>query len=145
MKKAFYFVVCLLAMVSFFASCGEKDNKEETNNNNTTENDDYVKKFVGNWMIDGLKINGESIQVPGEILIVMNDNGTGYVSDNGETENNDFTWSVKGDQLTIVQRHGELIFTIKNLTSTECTFAGRTFPGQEGDMGDVEIHITKVR
>ena len=69
----------------------------------------------------------------------------GYVSDNGETENNDFTWSVKGDQLTIVQRHGELIFTIKNLTSTECTFAGRTIPGQEGDMGDVEIHITKVR
>ncbi|MBR6417966.1 MAG: lipocalin family protein [Bacteroidales bacterium] len=140
MKKLLYLAFCLVAMVVSFTSCNKEKQEPGTQTNET----DYSKMIVGKWNVDGLKINGEVAQVQGVIHITMNEDGTGIVSDNGVTENNNFTWSVKGDKLTIVQAHGEGVFTIIKITANEVTFTGKSIPGQEGDMGEVEVHITRI-
>ncbi len=131
-------MLCLVAMASIaFVSC-EKDNTED---NTTQSNKD---KIVGTWRVDNLTVNGENM-TPENMLLIMNADGTGLFNDNGETENNEFTWSIEGNTLTIVHRHGSPVYTLSNFTDTECTLNGDTVPGFDQPMGTVVMHLVKVK
>ena len=140
MKKTIYLIFCLLAFASFCClSCGKEDGGD-TNLNNT----DYAKMIVGTWRVDNMTLNGENF-TPENFLIIMNSDGTGLLNDNGETENNQFTWSVSDKVLTIVHRHGQGDFNISSISDTEATLEGNTVPGSDGIDGDVVMHLNRVR
>ena len=132
-------------MATFCAASCEKENPPENNNGGNGNNSGYTSEMVvGTWRVVDLTFNGEPIQDFGEILLIMNEDGSGIFNDNGVTENNGFTWTLSGDQLTIVERHGEHHYTINSLTEDECTFTGDAIPGN--DMtGNAVIHIVRVR
>lgn len=140
MKKTINLLSCLVALASFCClSCG-KEEGGDTNQDNT----DYAKMIVGTWRVDNMTLNGENF-TPENFLIIMNSDGTGLLNDNGETENNQFTWSVSGKVLTIVHRHGQGDFNISSISDTEATLEGNTVPGSDGIDGDVVMHLNRVR
>lgn len=140
MKKTINLLFCLVALASFCClSCG-KEEGGGTNQNNT----DYAKMIVGTWRVDNMTLNGENF-TPENFLIIMNSDGTGLLNDNGETENNQFTWSVSDKVLTIVHRHGQGDFNISSISDTEATLEGNTVPGSDGIDGDVVMHLNRVR
>ena len=82
--------------------------------------------------------------IPARMKVIMNEDGTGLASDNGETVNNGFTWSVDGNQLTITPRsdvHYE--YTVNSLTENECTFSGSNVPVAD-IPGAVVVHLVRV-
>lgn len=140
MKKTVSALLCLVAMATFgLASC-EKDN--DTDNSTDTTTKDLV---VGTWQVDNMTLNGEQM-TPENMLIIMNDNGTGLINDNGETENNDFRWTVEGKTLTITPHpyNHTYTYTLDNLTETECTFSGDNVPLAD-ISGAVVVHMVRVR
>lgn len=143
MKKTIYFIFCLLAFASFCCLACGKEEGGGTNEDNT-ENTEYAQMLVGSWMVESMTLNGEDI-TPDYFVFMMNADGTGLFSDNGETENNDFTWSVNGKVLTIVHRHGQAAFTITNINDSEATLEGNTVPGSDGVDGDVVMHLRIIR
>ncbi len=138
MKKTIL-TFCLMA-TAIFGLAFQCENENNNNGNNST----YADLIPGTWLIDKLTVNGEEIPPAnfGEIILYMHKDGTGLVSDNGVTENNGFTWSIDGSTLTIVERHGEHVFTINELNEKECTFAGNSIPAGD-EVGDVVIHIIR--
>lgn len=142
MKKTIFFMLCMAAMATFFTSC-DKDDKDD-NNNEQTELSGNAKMLVGRWNIKSIVINDATTVEPEGMYVTMNQDGTGVFEDNGVTENNDFTWSLSGDKLTVTLRHGQQEFTVEKLTSTDCTMSGNTYPGSDQNLGDVEINLKKV-
>lgn len=141
MKKSLYLIFCLVAMGCF---CSAMCSDENENGNNDNSNHYTNEMIVGTWQVDNVTVNGEPMN-PEELIIIMNEGGTGLISDHGVTENNEFTWSLNGDQLTINERHGEHQYTINSLSDNEATFTGTTIPGMEGTQGEVVVHITRIR
>ena len=81
----------------------------------------------------------------GTIRFTFNANGTGVLSDNGETQNNDFTWVISGNTITITEHGHNMEFTITNMTATECSFNGTTmYMDGQSMTGNFEIHMVKV-
>lgn len=131
--------MCFVALASFFAmSCDEKEN------NNTNGDNINSEVIVGTWMVKHVSANGEDM-TPENMLIIMNADGTGLLNDNGVTENNEFTWSLNGDQLTINHRHGSPVFTVKQINENEFTITGNTIPGFDQEIGNVIIDLERVR
>ena len=139
--KKIYFILCLAAMVPFFASCDKEEKKDEQT---TAEDNNYSSMIVGSWRLDNI-VAGENEWNPENILLIMNSDGTGLFNDNGVVENNDFTWSISGSTLTVTQRHGVGTCTIKSLTETECTLEGDSVPGMDNFQGTAIMHLTKAR
>lgn len=145
MKKSIL-SLCLLAILSFsFTACDKEDENNNTNTN--TSQTSYSDMIVGNWKVDNVSItNAGTTQElsPESLLIFMYDNGTGLISDNGVTENNDFTWTISDKTLTITHRHGQLSYTITNITSNEATFEGTVLPVTEIPAERVVVHLTRI-
>ncbi len=138
MKRKSFLIMCFVALASFVAlSCDEKENNNEENNTNS-------EAIVGTWMVKQVLVNGEEM-TPENMLIIMNSDGTGLLNDNGVTENNEFTWSLNGDQLTINHRHGSPVFTVKQINENEFTITGDTVPGFDQPLGEVIIDLERVR
>ena len=143
MKKTINFILCLVAMATFCAAGCEKDN-DGGNNSNNNGNGYSADMFVGTWRVDNMTVNGENM-TPENMLFTMNEDGTGLANDNGVTENNGFAWSVSGDQLTITPRSGvNYVYTVNELTETECTFSGTNVPMAD-IPGNVVVHLVRVR
>ncbi len=138
MKTITKVIFCFIAAMTLCASACENDNEGDGTNNESS----YNEMIVGTWLVDNVSFNGESM-TPENMLIIMNSDGSGLFNDNGVTENNEFTWSITGDQLTIVHRTGSPVYTINSLTDSECTITGNTIPGQDEMTGDVVMHMTK--
>ena len=141
MKKVFSILMIAFAMTAMVA-CGEKaggtDTPGDDNGNYKTE------MFVGTWQVESMTVDGQDM-TPQNMLFTMNEDGTGLANDNGETENNDFTWSVDGDQLTITPRSGvHFTYTVNSLTENECTFSGNNVPMTDSP-GSVVVHLVRVR
>ena len=69
---------------------------------------------------------------------------TGDVLMGGQSENNNFTWSVNGNVLTVHPNGGgEYSFTIVSISSTEASLTGNVVPGTDM-QGDVTMHLTKI-
>ena len=139
MKKIFSIIAMATLMLSF-AACTEKEDQPDQggqNGNNTN-----ATMLVGNWLVDQLTYNGQQLPMQDEMTIVMNANGTGEILENGQSHNNNFTWSVSENILTVTPGEESYTFTISGLTATECTLHGDVIPAT--DMrGDVVMHMTK--
>ncbi|MBQ6097367.1 MAG: lipocalin family protein [Bacteroidales bacterium] len=143
MKKFVNFALCFVALGCFCAAMCTDENENENNNNqnNTTYSSEM---FVGTWQVENMTVNGQNM-TPQNMLFMMYDDGTGLASDNGETENNGFTWSVSGDQLTITPRSGtHYVYTVNSLTENECTFSGNNVPMAD-IPGNTVVHLVRVR
>ena len=145
MKKSINLILCFVALATFCAASCEKDNEGDNNSNNGNNGNGYsAEMFVGTWRVDNMTVNGEN-NTPDNMLFIMNEDGTGLANDNGVTENNGFTWSVSGDQLTITPRSGvHYVYTVNNLTESECTFSGTNVPMAD-IPGNVVVHLLRVR
>lgn len=145
MKKTINLILCFVALATFCAASCEKDNEGDNNSNNGNNGNGYsAEMFVGTWRVDNMTVNGEN-NTPENMLFIMNEDGTGLANDNGVTENNGFTWSVSGDQLTITPRSGvHYVYTVDNLTESECTFSGTNVPMAD-IPGNVVVHLLRVR
>ena len=140
MKKLAYLAFCFVALGSFCPAMCSDDNEDGDGNNSSTYTSDMI---VGTWRVENMTVNGED-NTPENMLFIMNEGGTGVADDGGNPENNDFTWSLDGDQLTIVPRHGQYVYTINSLTENECTFSGDNVPMAD-IAGDVVVHLVRVR
>lgn len=145
MKRSINLILCFVALATFCAASCEKDNEGDNNSNNGNNGNGYsAEMFVGTWRVDNMTVNGEN-NTPENMLFIMNEDGTGLANDNGVTENNGFTWSVSGDQLTITPRSGvHYVYTVDNLTESECTFSGTNVPMAD-IPGNVVVHLLRVR
>lgn len=145
MKRSINLILCFVALATFCAASCEKDNEGDNNSNNGNNGNGYsAQMFVGTWRVDNMTVNGEN-NTPENMLFIMNEDGTGLANDNGVTENNGFTWSVSGDQLTITPRSGvHYVYTVNNLTESECTFSGTNVPMAD-IPGNVVVHLLRVR
>lgn len=145
MKKSINLILCFVALATFCAASCEKDNEGDNNSNNGNNGNGYsAEMFVGTWRVDNMTVNGEN-NTPENMLFIMNEDGTGLANDNGVTENNGFTWSVSGDQLTITPRSGvHYVYTVNNLTESECTFSGTNVPMAD-IPGNVVVHLVRAR
>lgn len=141
MKKSINLILCFVALATFCAASCSDDN--DSTDNPSGNNNNYAEMIVGTWRIDNMTVDGEQM-TPENMLIIMNAGGTGLINDNGVTENNEFQWSVSGDQLTITPRHGQYTYTINSLTENECTFSGTNVPVLD-IPGNVVVHIVRVR
>ena len=122
-----------------FVACDEKDNGPDTPGN-TGYN---AEMFVGTWLVESMTVNGENM-TPQNMLFTMNEDGTGLANDNGVTENNGFTWSINGTQLTITPQSGtHFIYTVSSLTENECTFSGTIVPMTD-IPGEVLVRLVRV-
>ena len=145
MKRSINLILCFVALATFCAASCEKDNAGDNKSNNGNNGNGYsAQMFVGTWRVDNMTVNGEN-NTPENMLFIMNEDGTGLANDNGVTENNGFTWSVSGDQLTITPRSGvHYVYTVNNLTESECTFSGTNVPMAD-IPGNVVVHLLRVR
>lgn len=139
MKKFISILMVAFAMTAMVA-CDKNDNGGNTDDGNGYS----AEMFVGTWRVENMTVDGQNM-TPDELLFIMNEDGTGVANNNGVTENNEFTWSVDGDKLTITPRGGDgFVYTVGSLTENECTFSGTTVPMT--DMaGDVVVHLVRVR
>ena len=108
----------------------------------------YSELLPGTWNLDGLTYNGQnmSAMLP-NIQLIFNANGTGVMSDNGETENNEFSWVISNNSSNIsitVHNGQQYTFTIVSLTATEASFSGSNFEmaGLQFTQETV-LHMTK--
>lgn len=139
MKKITKFIFCLMAMATLCAGACEDDIDDNNNDAETS----YSELIVGTWLIDNITVDSETMTPEENMLIYMYSDGTGLFDHNGVTENNEFTWSIEGDQLTIVPRSGTTVFTIVSMTDSECIIRGHSIPGQDEVDADVIIHMTR--
>ena len=145
MKKTINLILCFVSMASFCTESCEKDNEGENNGNNGNNGNSYTAEmFIGAWRVDNMTVDGRDM-TPENMLFIMDEGGNGLANDNGVTENNEFTWSVSGDQLTITPRSGtHFVYTVNDLSATECTFSGTNVPMAD-IPGNVVVHLVRVR
>lgn len=135
MKKGLLFTLAA-ALMMCFAACTPDNNEPNTPGNDSNS-------LVGSWLVDNMTYNGQEM-TPQNMVLVMNANGTGDVLVNGQSENDNFTWSVNGNVLTVHPNGGgEYSFTIVNISATEASLSGNVIPGTDM-QGDVTMHLTKV-
>lgn len=144
MKKGI-FLTLATALMLCFAACQKDDNPADNNGNNgngSNGGNNYSQLVVGTWLVDNMTVDGED-RTPQNLLFTFNAGGTGLMNDNGETENNQFNWSVNGSSITITPRNGaHYVYNINTLTVTECAFSGTVVPGTDIE-GSVTIHMVK--
>ena len=113
---------------------------------NPGPDNNYSNLIVGTWQVTQTIVNGQDVTVQsGDVKLSFTANGQGLLNHNGETENNDFGWSISGNTITITP-HGDApaTFTIVSLDGQTCTFTGSRMPGVEQDLGDVRITMVKI-
>ena len=143
MKKVFSILMVAFAMTAMVA-CGEKDNGTDDGGGNGSNDSYSAAMFVGTWRVESMTVNGQNM-TPQNMLFIMDEDGSGLANDNGVTENNGFTWSVDGNQLTITPNSGtHFVYTVNSLTENECTFSGNTVPMTD-IPGAVVVHLVRVR
>lgn len=109
-----------------------------------SSDNNYSSLILGNWQITAAMLNGEDmVNQMGSMVLSFYDGGTGLISHNGETENNDFGWSISGSTITITPRGGSYNYTITALNASTCTFTGTVFP-ITGQQGNVSITMNRV-
>lgn len=142
MKKGFLFTMFAALALCFTVACTDENEGGDNNGGNNGGGNDYATLIVGTWQVDNMTVDGNDM-TPQNVRFTFNTGGTGLLNDNGVTENNEFSWSISDNQITIQPRHGTMTYTIVSLTQTSCTFTGTVVPGTDIE-GDVSVHMTKV-
>ena len=137
-----------ILMVSFVAlamvSCNKDDDNKNTNNNtNAGTNTQFTQWMIGTWLVDYASFNGTE-ETPENMKMYFYFDGSGLMNDNGETENNQFVWSISGNTITITLRNNRVLpYTILQMSEDEITFSGTVMPGYDME-GDVIIRMAKI-
>lgn len=141
-----------ILMVSFVAlamvSCNKDDDNKNTNNNtnnntNAGTNTQFTQWMIGTWQVDYASFNGTE-ETPENMKMYFYFDGSGLMNDNGETENNQFVWSISGNTITITLRNNRVLpYTILQMSEDEITFSGTVMPGYDME-GDVIIRMAKI-
>lgn len=137
-----------ILMVSFVAlamvSCNKDDDNKNTNNNtNAGTNTQFTQWMIGTWLVDYASFNGTE-ETPENMKMYFYLDGSGLMNDNGETENNQFVWSISGNTITITLRNNRVLpYTILQMSEDEITFSGTVMPGYDME-GDVIIRMAKI-
>ena len=143
----FFFTALLLAVTFGFTAC----DKDEPSNGNGNGNGNgsgntYSKMIVGTWHVTNLTFNGQDM-TPQNLLIVFNNNGTGLLNDNGETENNNFKWEINMEeeqpQLIIMPGDKKIKYKIESMTAANAVISGNTIPGMDNMQGEVSMSLEK--
>lgn len=142
MEKRFLFTLVAALALCFTVACTDENEGGNNGGGNNGGGNDYATLIVGTWQVDNMTVDGNDM-TPQNVRFTFNAGGSGLLNDNGVTENNEFSWSISGDQITIQPRHGSMTYTIVSLTQTSCTFTGTVVPGTDIE-GDVNVHMTKV-
>lgn len=140
--KKIMMAMFVMACMGLTVSC----NKDNDNGGNGGNDNSYSAMLVGTWQIDQASTNGQDITpFLSNIQLSFNANGTGLMNDGGETHNNDFTWSISGNTITVVTSHDvHMEFTINNMTATECSFSGAGMELDGQILENIVIHMVKV-
>ena len=137
MKKVFSILMVAFAMTVLVGCEPESPDNPSTGNSG-------AEMFVGTWHVEKMTVNGQYM-TPQNVLFTMNEDGTGLANDNGVTENNGFSWSVEGDQLTITPQSGtHCVYTVNSLTENECTFSGNYILMTDIPAGNVVVHLVRA-
>ncbi len=140
--------IASILMVSFVAlamvSCNKDDDNKNTNNNtNAGTNTQFTQWMIGTWQVDYASFNGTE-ETPENMKMYFYFDGSGLMNDNGETENNQFVWSISGNTITITLRNNRVLpYTILQMSEDEITFSGTVMPGYDME-GDVIIRMAKI-
>ena len=111
---------------------------------NPSNGNSGAEMFVGTWHLEKMTVNGQYM-TPQNVLLTMNEDGTGMANSNVVTENIGFTWSVEGDQLTITPQSGtHCVYTVNSLTENECTFSGNYILMTDIPAGNVVVHLVRA-
>lgn len=142
--KKIMMALCAFALLGMTTACSKDDDK----NNGSGDTHGYGTLLVGTWQVDKMLYNGEDVtsyMLRGTVKLNFYQGGTGLVNDNGETQNNEFSWVINGDDITITEHDISMTFTINSLTATECTFSGTNLE-MDGHMfeGEITVHMTKL-
>ena len=137
MKKVFSILMVAFAM-TVLVGCEPESPDNPSNGNSGAE------MFVGTWHLEKMTVNGQYM-TPQNVLLTMNEDGTGTANSNVVTENIGFTWSVEGDQLTITPQSGtHCVYTVNSLTENECTFSGNYILMTDIPAGNVVVHLVRA-
>ena len=137
MKKIFSILMVAFAM-TVLVGCEPESPDNPSNGNSGAE------MFVGTWHLEKMTVNGQYM-TPQNVLLTMNEDGTGTANSNVVTENIGFTWSVEGDQLTITPQSGtHCVYTVNSLTENECTFSGNYILMTDIPAGNVVVHLVRA-
>ena len=133
-----------LAFIGMTVACTDKED-DNGGNNNANDPNGYSAKLVGTWKIDQLSSNGQDMtEYLPNIKLSFSANGQGMMDDDGETQNNDFTWEINGEIITVKTHNTTMNFTISSLTDNQCTFRGDFMEIDGNQLQNVVIHMTKV-
>ena len=140
MKNFMRFLCAAMLCVSFAACTGE----EGEGSSNSGDDSNYSTLILGTWQVDLMSVNGQNMTPP-NMQLSFYENGGGLMNDGGETEHNDFTWSISGSTVNVTTDKYQFSFTIDSVTATECGFHGN-FMEMDGHeiTGDIRFHMTKV-
>ncbi|MDY5969143.1 MAG: lipocalin family protein [Bacteroidales bacterium] len=78
--------------------------------------------LIGHWASTRMLYDGEEANE--SVLLDFYEDHTGLGTFDGVTENNDFTWSMNGDRLTIIPRGDTNVVTVHELSTTTLHFSG---------------------
>lgn len=112
----FLIVAALFAAVSFNACSDDDDNNVDAGSIVGTWK---FMREVGYEIVDGDREDFDDM-INDDIRYIFNENGTGRISRQSAYKNDDesFTWSMSGNQLTMTRKMANT-YTVKKLTSTE--------------------------
>ena len=104
----------------------------------------YSTLILGTWQVTQTFVDGEDVSVD-SVQLSFTANGRGLLNDHGETQNNDFSWSINGSTISINPDHGSsATFTIVSLDGRTCTFTGTRMPGSDENYNEVRITMVKT-
>lgn len=112
--------------------------------NSTNEENIDMNLIYGSWVSTSHVINGVTATTP-TIGLSFNHDGTGILSDDGVTENNEYHFTISGNKIIVAPDHGVGSFTyvFTSLTATSFVITGSDLPGT--DQGTSYIgYYTKV-
>ena len=143
MKKIASILMVSLVAVALFSCNKDDDNKNTNNNTNAGTNTQFTQWMIGTWQVDYASFNGTE-ETPENMKMYFYFDGSGLMNDNGETENNQFVWSISGNTITITLRNNRVLpYTILQMSEDEITFSGTVIPGYDME-GDVIIRMAKI-
>ena len=109
----------LIAVAMMFASCSK-------NSSDSSEPIDETMLY-GKWQSIHHIINGQTYDF--DVMIEIISNGTGVIETTEISNPVPFTWSLSGNSLKITASNNTAKFKIEDLTDTQITISGNSFPG----------------
>lgn len=123
----------LVAVAMIFATCSK-------NSSDSSEPIDETMLY-GKWQSVEHIVNGNTYNA--QVTITLNEDGSGTIAaiDVNNTLTFPFTWVLSGKSIKITASNNTVTFKIEDLTDTQITISGNSFPGMP-NMGQTSYKGT---